>query len=573
MTNTFLRGSAFVRPHRQRSGRVRRIRACLIFLALGLGTVSGQAIAQNVQTTIETPEGEMVSPGMVPTAPVLLDGEILFHVRGISAYPAEQRAKKISERIEAFAADVIRSPQSLRLVEEKNMTLILADKQVLLGVTEADSRLEGGVERELLAQAFLNRITEAVKLYREQRQTPNLLMNTFYALGATTILVFGWWGLRKMFHKLDVTIERRYQSRVKDLTIQKIHILQAEQVWAGLRGVLNTFHLFLLLFLLYSFLNFVFRLFPWTSSLGKQLFTMMIAPVRALGHGALETIPNLIFIGILVVLFRYILKLGKLFFANLAKGKVTFKGFDQEWAWPTYRIFRTLIIAFGVVIAYPKIPGSGSEVFQGISIFLGILLSLGSTSVIGNIIAGYTLVYRRAFREGDRIRINEHIGDVMERRLLVTHLRSMKNEEIVVPNSEILNSHVINYSTLARQEGLILHITTGIGYETPWRQVEAILMEAAARTPGLLNDPAPFVLQLSLGDFCITYELNVYCDKPHEMMELYTLLSQSILDVFNEHGVQIMTPAYRGDPEQPKIVPKDQWFAPPARPLENNQRT
>ena len=151
---------------------------------------------------------------------------------------------------------------------------------------------------------------------------------------------------------------------------------------------------------------------------------------------------------------------------------------------------------------------------------------------------------------------------------MVTHLRTIKNEEVVVPNSTIINSNIINYSTLARSRGLILHTTVGIGYQTPWRQVEAMLHLAAERTPGLLKEPAPFILQKALGDFAVTYELNAYCDDPQKMASLYTAMHQSILDVFNEHGVQIMTPAYEGDPETPKVVPQEQWYLPPAKPVD-----
>jgi small-conductance mechanosensitive channel len=193
---------------------------------------------------------------------------------------------------------------------------------------------------------------------------------------------------------------------------------------------------------------------------------------------------------------------------------------------------------------------------------------LGSSSVIANLMAGYTMIYRRAFKEGDRISIDNVTGDVIERRLMVTHLRTVKNEEIVVPNSTIINSNIINYSTLAGTRGLILHTTVGIGYETPWRQVEAMLLLAAERTPGLLKEPPPFVLQKSLGDFAVTYELNAYCGDAHAMPQLYTAMHQNILDLFNEHGVQIMTPAYEGDPETPKVVPKDQWYQAPAKPTD-----
>jgi small-conductance mechanosensitive channel len=182
--------------------------------------------------------------------------------------------------------------------------------------------------------------------------------------------------------------------------------------------------------------------------------------------------------------------------------------------------------------------------------------------------AGYAMIYRRAFKVGDRISIDNITGDVTEKRLMVTHLRTIKNEEVVVPNSTIINSSIINYSTLATRGGLILHTTVGIGYETPWRQVEAMLLLAAARTPGLLEEPAPFVLQRSLGDFAVTYELNAYCDNAQAMARLYTAMHRSVLDVFNEHGVQIMTPAYEGDPEVAKVVPKDRWYLSPAKPVD-----
>ena len=176
------------------------------------------------------------------------------------------------------------------------------------------------------------------------------------------------------------------------------------------------------------------------------------------------------------------------------------------------------------------------------------------------------MTYRRAFRVGDRVKIGDVTGDVTAMRLQVSHLRTMKNEEVVIPNSQIINGHVINYSTLAHKEGLLLHTTVGIGYETPWRQVEAMLLEAARRTQGIAAKPPPFVLQTALGDFAVTYELNVGCDDPHRMAELYTALHRNILDVFNEYGVAIMTPAYVADPEEPKVVPKSKWYLPPAKP-------
>jgi small-conductance mechanosensitive channel len=321
----------------------------------------------------------------------------------------------------------------------------------------------------------------------------------------------------------------------------------------------------------YAYLNYVLALFPWTRSLGRSLFAMAIDPLRTMALGFIGIIPNLVFIAILVVVTRYGLRIIRVLFDGLGSGAARIRGFEPEWAAPTYRLVRILVIAFAIIVAYPYIPGSESGAFKGVSLFMGIIFSLGSSSLIGHIIAGYSMTYRRAFRLGDRIKIGQHIGDVETMRLLVTHLRTSKNEEVVVPNSTILNAEVVNYSSMARNRGLILHTTVGIGYETPWRQVEAMLLEAAARTPGMQREPPPFVLQTALGDFCVTYEINVYCDTPQKMPEHYAELHRHILDVFNEYGVQIMTPAYESDPSQPKIVPKEQWYAAPARSPDGSQ--
>ncbi len=192
------------------------------------------------------------------------------------------------------------------------------------------------------------------------------------------------------------------------------------------------------------------------------------------------------------------------------------------------------------------------------------IFSLGSSSIIANLVAGYTMIYRRAFRLGDRIKVGDIEGDVIETHLLVTHIRTIKNEEVIVPNSVILNNHVVNYSTLAKSRGLILHASAGIGYGTPWRQVEAMLKLAAARTPGLLLDPAPFVVKKSLGNFAVSYEINVYTGDSHGIEEQYSALHGNILDVFNEYGVPIMTPAYMADTEPRKVVPKEKWYTAPA---------
>lgn len=498
------------------------------------------------------------------TAAVTVDGEILFRVRGITAYPAERRAPAIAARIEAIGGDRSVSTQTLRIEEAGDKTNILAGDRLIMSVFDADAGPEG-VSRQILAEVIRTRVIEAIGSYRHDRSSRVLLINTLYALGATVVAVLLFGALRRGFRWLETTVERRFKSRIEGLQAKSFHIIQAEGLWTALRNLLTSLHLVSLVVLGYAYLNLVLGLYPWTRPLAHRLFAIFLDPLRTMGTAFLNTLPNLAFLAILILVTRYALGATRLFFAGIDRGRIRITGFERDWAMPTYRIARLLIIAFAVVMAYPHIPGSQSDAFKGISIFLGVVFSLGSSSVIANMIAGYTMTYRRAFKLGDRIRVDDIMGDVVEMRLLVTHLRTIKNEEVIVPNSLILNSHVINYSTLAKSRGLILHTTVGIGYEVSWRQVEAMLQVAAERTPGLLKEPSPYVLQKSLGDFAVTYELNAYCDNPQAMPQLYTALHQNILDVFNEHSVQIMTPAYENDPQTPKVVPKDQWFAAPAK--------
>jgi small-conductance mechanosensitive channel len=496
-------------------------------------------------------------------APVEIDGYVLFEVRAGTEDQARQRAREVAARIEEIAQDSAISPESLRVFDLRDQTNILADKQVVMSVFDADARA-AGVTRTALAGAFKARIARAIQDYRTQRTTAVLQKNSYYAGGATLALIAVLVALAWMFRWLNGFLERRYKARMKDVQIQSFHILEAEDLWSALRGAIGTVHVLAVLALLIGTLHYVLGLYPWTRPFGLRFLRLILGPLETIGTATLAALPNLFFILILVLIVRYLLKMTRLFFGAVGVGRVRLAGFEREWAMPTYKIIRLFAIAMAVVVAYPYIPGSGSDAFKGVSIFIGLVLSLGSTSIISNMIAGYTMTYRRAFRIGDRIQVKDAVGDVVEMRLLETHLRSVKNEEIVVPNTVILNNEVVNYSTLAEERGLILHTGVGIGYEVPWRQVESMLLQAAERTPGLLRNPPPFVLKSTLSDFCVQYELNVYADDPASMPQLYSQLHENILDVFNEQGVQIMTPAYVSDPTEPKIAPPDRWSAAPA---------
>jgi small-conductance mechanosensitive channel len=284
--------------------------------------------------------------------------------------------------------------------------------------------------------------------------------------------------------------------------------------------------------------------------------------VATIGKAILNYLPSLFFLLVIFIVTRYLLKLIKLFFTGVSHGDIIIKSFYPDWAIPTFKLLRLFIVVFALILSYPYIPGSQSLAFKGVSVFVGVLVSLGSSSFIGNIIAGYSMTFRRAFKKGDLIEVNNQVGFVEEQKLLVTRLFSIKNEEFIIPNSVLLNSLIINYSTRSEGDGLIIHAEVGIGYETPWRQVDAMLKLAAERTEGIMKEPAPFVLKNSLGDFAVVYEINAFCKDIANRHFIYSVMIQNILDVFNENNVQIMTPAYMADPQVPKVVPKELWNTP-----------
>jgi small-conductance mechanosensitive channel len=501
---------------------------------------------------------------LVDTALVSIDGQLLFRLRGISSFTAARRAEALTGRIVALARDSSIDPATLRILEGESATRILAGDQVVMSVYDADARIEG-IRRSTLAESNLMAIRAAIARYRGARTRAALGASARRCGLATLLVAILLFVVLRLTAWMNLKIEERFRTRVHGLAIQSLELVRAERIWGIVRGSMRLIRVALVLVVVYGYSRYVLGQLPWTYGIAERLDDWVLAPLAYLASGLGRELPNIIFLAVLILVLRYVLRLLRVLFTALGRGEVHWSGFEPEWAEPTFKLVRLAVIAFAIVVAFPYIPGSESEAFKGVTIFLGIVFSLGSSSTIANIIAGYTMTYRRAFREGDVVRIGESMGVVTQMRLQVTHLRTPKNEEVVVPNSTILGSSVTNYSSLAKNRGLILHTTVGIGYETPWRQVEAMLLLAAERTPGLIKDPKPFVLQRSLGDFAVNYELNVFCDEPTAMMRLYTELHRRILDVFNEYGIQIMTPAYEGDPEQPKIVPRDQWHAAPAQ--------
>jgi len=500
----------------------------------------------------------------VETAPVTLDGRVLFKIPGLPTSPAAERAAGISERIAHVAADPSIGSDDVRVLDESGFSALQAGDTRLLAVTARDAELVGA-SAAAIAQFCRGQIAAGIRSFRDERQPGALLRSGARALVATAIFLAMLWLVHRVLAWFTPKIGAYWHSRFEKLPDQTLRLVRQQRIDALILPLLRLVRLLIWLLLAVPFIQYTFNLFPWTRSISQNLGAILLSPVQTMSLGIVQFIPNFVFLLVLFVVVRVALRLVRAAFDGIEHGTLTIQNFDPEWAQPTFRIARVLIVAFAIVVGYPYLPGSGSDAFKGVSLFLGLVFSLASSSALANIIAGYSLTYRRAFRVGDVIRIGDDFGIVTTIRLQVTHVRTMKNEEVIIPNSTVLTSNVVNYSRLAGDRGLILHAEVGIGYETPWRQVEAMLLEAAGRTDGLKREPPPFVLQKKLGDFAVTYEINVYCDAPQRQAVLYNSLYQNILDVFNEHSVQIMTPAYEGDPPEPKVVPKDEWFRAPAR--------
>ena len=513
------------------------------------------------------PGGGLADGGLVSTerAPLYLDGQFLFDVRGASAFPAKQRARAIRDRLIAAAEDDSFDPNAIELRESEYGIDLLGSGHRLMTVIDADARAEG-LETRLLAEAVRRRIVSAVREYRQVRSPEGVRHAIEVAAIATVVFAVSMTAIVLLARLASRIFSRYLRGQVEALERRSQHAFNLGDVLGALQGGVRWLFIILGLVALYYYVSTVLFALPWTRGVAVDAFAFVTDPLLGLANGIVESIPGLIAILAVIVIVRYLLKSLHAFFDRVRWGRIRLANFEAEWARPTERLIRIGVIAVAAVIAYPFIPGSGSEAFKGLTLFAGLVLSLGSSSIIANIIAGYSMIYRRAFQVGDRVSILGTVGEVEDMRILSTHVRTPKNERVTFPNSLILNSQVVNYTMMAKEQALILHTEVGIGYEVPWRQVESMLLEAAARTPDVLRDPPPFVLQTRLADFSPVYELNAYTANARRIPFTYSALHANIQDVFAEAEVQIMTPSYESDPEQPKVPPRNGVEQPVLRP-------
>ena len=347
-----------------------------------------------------------------------------------------------------------------------------------------------------------------------------------------------------LFKILSAKIRASAERRIKPIAFKNIKVLTVKQIEEIIIILLRIAKYLITAFQLFITVPIIFSLYPATEELASSIFEHILNPIRNILSATLHYIPNLFTIIIILLIVKYLIRGLKFFARQISNERLVIPGFYADWAWPTFNIIRVLLYAFTVAVIYPYLPGSDSRVFQGVSVFLGVIISLGSSTAIGNLIAGLVITYMRPFKIGDRIKIKDLTGFVVEKSTFVVRIRNIKNEFITFPNLTVLNSEVINYSTSVAGDGLVLHAKVTMSYDVPWRDVYDILVRAAIKTPLVEANPKPFVLQSSLDDFYATYEINVYIKDTEKVMLIYSLLYQNIQDEFKNAGISLRSPHY-----------------------------
>ena len=418
----------------------------------------------------------------------------------------------------------------------------MSGDRVIFSIWASIAKIEGRPTEEL-ARDLAEKIRQIITAYQKKHSLRNLIIGVLQTLLALIVLVvlimLVNWGMRRLNRAILAS------DRVQAIKIGEFEFFTADRMKALIISLIKVLRFLVILVLLYTYFHLGLSFFPATQRYALKLYTSLLGAIGGIGEAMWDQIPALAFLAVLFYLTRYILKTLRFFFEQVNAGKVTVAGLDAEVAPITYRILRLLIIAFALVVAYPYIPGSESPAFKGISIFLGLLFSLGSSTAIANLIAGISLIYQRSFHVGDVIKVGDSTGVVLERRTYITRLKTFRNQIITIPNSSIIASHITNLSQEVREgNGLIMNTGITIGYDVPWETVHALLIEAARATKHILSKPIPFVLQTALNDFYVSYELNAYTDTPEAMPLIYGEMHQNIQDKFNEAGVEIMSPHY-----------------------------
>ena len=460
-----------------------------------------------------------------------------------STSPAD-RASRIEARIKELHDKDLIELDSLKIIVSEITADIIYRDWIMMSITDLDA-LWFNTTKNQLAEQYLNIIKAELSEQKEVHSLQRLIIR----IGLTLLIVASFWVLvyliNKGYKRIKLYLVRNRKQWLRDLSFKNYTFLTARQEYRAIINLMNISKIALILTLLLISMPLIFSIFPFTRGWAQSIFSMVWNPVRTILSATWNYLPNLFAILVIVFAMKYFIRLVKYFFNEIDSGKLVISGFHSDWAMPTFSIVKGLLYAFMLVIIFPYLPGSDSNIFKGVSVFVGVLFSLGSSSAISNMVAGLIITYMRPFKLGDRVKIGEMVGDVIEKSLLVTRLRTIKNEEITIPNSSILSGNTTNYTSFAQEGGLIVHTTITIGYDVPWREMHAALLDAADRCTLLNKEPKPFVFQTSLDDFYVSYQLNAHTLHAGRRLAILSEMHQNIQDCCNERGIEIMSPHYR----------------------------
>ncbi len=516
------------------------------WIALGLVLLflwqSAPVYSQQSSTAPSQPQG----------APVILGVETVVTIEAnLGAYSASERAQAIAEKLTQVANNRSIPPESIRIApstaDEQSLVIIAGEKQLgLMTVTEKDAKAAKQPLNQL-AQNYVQAFQKAIQHYRQKRSLQYLLLTVVYTILATVGFTLVWNLVGRMFLWLQVKLKSWRVTLPESLRTGSLQLLPTGPLIELLARLLSWVRLTVYFGVIYLYVSLVLSFLPWTENFGRVFLTYLFSSVNTALREIIAYLPNLFFIIIIIIITREIVGFVKLLFNEIERGNLL-PWFYPDWIKPTYRLVFFVILALAAAIGLPYLPGFKSPAFQGVSLILGALFTLGSTGAVSNIIGGIIVIYARSFQIGDRVQIGDTIGEIIDRNLIVTRIRTPKNVVVTIPNATVFSSNIVNFSTLVREpeqgKGLILNTTITLGYDVPWRQVHAALIKAALMTEGILKEPLPFVLQTSLNDFHVSYELNAYTAQPTRVHHIYSELHQNIQDQCNSVGIEILSPSY-----------------------------
>jgi len=479
---------------------------------------------------------------ILPGAPLVIDGDTLLRIYALKGgMQPEARVKEAQEAILDAGHRLTFKSDSVYVYEGDFSSDIMVGEQVVLSITDIDGLYESKPRAELAkdyAVLIQQKIAEIQDDYGLRQKLTGLLL-------AVLVLVVQFVAIKltnRLFAKWKFRLSRRIIGliqpiKLKDYEFLSIHQLSIIVVWCY-----NALRYAFIIFQLCVSITLLFIIFPETETLVWTVFGYIWNPFKSILLSFFGYLPKLFQIAVIWACFHYLIKGVKYFANEIETGHLKLSGFYPDWAQPTYYILRVLLYSLMLVMIWPLLPNSNSEIFQGVSVFIGIIVSLGSTSIIGNIMAGMVMTYMRPFRIGDYIKVGDTVGEVIEKTVLVTRIRTRKNEVVTIQNSSLMGSQTSNYTVAAQNYNLVVHTKVTIGYDVPWQQVKRIMERAAAETPGVLSQPKPFMMTTALNDFYVEYEINAFTDDAVRLPAIYSALHQNLLKSFFDEGVEIMSP-------------------------------